>query len=560
VKKYKKASSGKNKPDPQAEQTTNGEEPRSAGHVNRRSFLGGVTAATVAAGFLGLPKAAEAKEIGPESPAQRRADEFSRRDGTAIKDKLLPPTHRTNGDEERYFNKIGNFSKGLPHDVLGEVNLTAYSGLISALASGAPADFEAIQLGGTLKLSNPQSSYAYCLEGTDSHVGLTAVPPAYASNEQGSEMAEDYWMALARDVAFADFDTDSTIAAAVSDLGSFPDYQGPQPVTPGSIFRGFTPGDLTGPYVSQFLALPIPYGAQSIPQQITTTMAGDDHMTSYLAWLNIQNGGAPTDKNMFDMTPRYIRNLRDVTAFVHKDFSYQAGLNAALMLNGMGAVPDSNNPYLGYTKQSSFGTFGGPDVLDMVGRVSAAALRCVYFQKWLAHRRVRPESYAGNVHNQVTGQGSYPLPARLLSSPVLPAIFSKYGSYLLPMAYPEGCPPHPSFPQGHGTLAGATVTVLKAFYNESFVIPKPMVATADGLSLVPYTGGSLTIGNELNKLAANIARARDASGVHWRSDGMSGLLLGEALAIKILKDLKANYWEPFAGFQLTKFNGRTITI
>jgi hypothetical protein len=41
---------------------------------------------------------------------------------------------------------------------------------------------------------------------------------------------------------------------------------------------------------------------------------------------------------------------------------------------------------------------------------------------------------------------------------------------------------------------------------------------------------------------------------------MSGLLLGEALAIKILKDLKANYWEPFAGWQLTKFNGRTITI
>ena len=64
----------------------------------------------------------------------------------------------------------------------------------------------------------------------------------------------------------------------------------------------------------------------------------------------------------------------------------------------------------------------------------------------------------------------------------------------------------------------------------------------------------------LNKLAANIARARDASGVHWRSDGRNGLLLGEAVAIKVLKDLKANYWEQFAGFQLTKFNGRTIVI
>src|ERR1700674_439970 len=560
VKKSKKASGGGNgKPNPQVEQTVN-EEPSPTGHFNRRSFLGGVTAATVAAGFLGLPTVAEAKEIGPENPSQRRSDEFSRRDGAAIKEKLLPHVHRTNGDEERYFNKIANHSKGLPHDVLGEVTLTAYTGLISALTSGAATDFEAIQLGGTLKLSNPQSSYAYCLEGADSHVGVTAVPPAYASNEQGSEMAENYWMALARDVAFADFDTDSTIAATVADLSTFPDYQGPQPVTPDTIFRGFTPGDLTGPYVSQFLALPIPYGAQSIQQQITTNVAGDDHMTSYLAWLNIQNGGAPTDKNVFDSTPRYIRNLRDLSAFVHKDFSYEAGLNAALMLNGMSAAADSNNPYLGYTKQSSFGTFGAPDMLDMVGRVSAAAVRCVYFQKWLVHRRVRPESYAGNVHNQVTGQGSYPIPARLLSSPVLPAIFSKYGTYLLPMAYAEGCPSHPSFPQGHGTLAGATVTVLKAFYNESFVIPNPMVASSDGLSLVPYTGGSLTIGNELNKLAANIARARDASGVHWRSDGMSGLLLGEALAIKILKDLKANYWEPFAGFQLTKFNGRTIII
>jgi len=529
------------------------------GRLNRRSFLGGVTAATVAAGFLGLPTIAEAKEIGPENPVQRREDEWVRRNGDAVAEKLLPPKHPTNGDEDRYFNKIGNFSKGLPHDVLGEVELSAYTGLITALTSGAASDFEAIQLGGVVKLSNPQSSYAYCLEGSDSHVGVTALPPAYAGNEQGSEMAENYWMALARDVAFANYDSDPTIAAAVADLSTFPNYQGPQPVTPDTIFRGFTPGDLIGPYVSQFLALPIPYGAMTVPQQITTNVAGDDHMTSYLGWLNIQNGGAPTDHNVFDSTPRYMRDLRDIAAFVHKDFSYEAGLNAALILGGMAATLDPNNPYLSYTKTAAFGTFGAPDVLDMVGRVSAAALRCVYFQKWLVHRRVRPEEYAGNVQNQMTGQGSYPLPARLLSSPVLTAIFDKYGTYLLPMAYAEGCPAHPSFPQGHGTLIGATVTVLKAFYNETFEIPNPVVASSDGLSLEPYNG-SLTIGNELNKLAANIARARDASGVHWRSDGMNGLLLGEAAAIKILKDLKANYWEQFAGFQLTKFNGRTIVI
>jgi hypothetical protein len=134
----------------------------------------------------------------------------------------------------------------------------------------------------------------------------------------------------------------------VSDLSSFPGYQGPQPVTPDSIFRGFTPGDLIGPYVSQFLTLNIPYGAQTPPQQIITNVPQDDHMTSYSAWLNIQNGSAPSDKNVFDTTPRYIRNLRDLTAFVHKDFSYEAGLNATLILNGMGATLDPNNPYLAY--------------------------------------------------------------------------------------------------------------------------------------------------------------------------------------------------------------------
>jgi hypothetical protein len=563
MKKSKNASAVKNgNPDSPVKQTVGRNDAgcSPALQVDRRSFLGGVTAVAIAAGFLGLPTAAEAAEIGPENPARREHDELKRREGATIAEDGLPPDHPTNGDEERYSNKIGNYSKGLPHDALGEVELTAYTGLVSALTTGTPSDFEAIQLGGTLKLSNPQAAYAYCLEGSESHIYKSAAPPPYSSNQQGSEMAEDYWMALARDVAFADYDTDSTIGAAVSDLSTFPGYQGPQPVTPDSIFRGFTTGDLIGPYVSQFLTLNLPYGSQTPPQQIITNVPQDDHMTSYSEWLNIQNGGAPSDKNVFDTTPRYIRNLRDLTAFVHKDFSYEAGLNATLILNGMGATLDPNNPYLAYKVTSPLATFGFADVLDMVGRVSAAALRCVWFQKWLVHRRVRPEAYGGNVHNQLTHQESYPLPKRLLSSPVLTAIFNQFGTYLLPIAYAEGCPSHPSYPQGHGTLAGAAVTVLKAFYDESFVIANPMVASSDGLSLIPYTGATLTIGNELNKLAANIARARDAAGVHWRSDGMNALLLGEALAIKILKDLKSNYWEPFAGFQLTKFNGTTITI
>ena len=38
------------------------------------------------------------------------------------------------------------------------------------------------------------------------------------------------------------------------------------------------------------------------------------------------------------------------------------------------------------------------------------------------------------------------------------------------------------------TVAGASVTILKAFFDETFVFPNPVQPDADGLNLVPYTG------------------------------------------------------------------------
>ena len=91
----------------------------------------------------------------------------------------------------------------------------------------------------------------------------------------------------------------------------------------------------------------------------------------------------------------------------------------------------------------------------------------------------------------------------------------------------------------------------------------PVQPTDDGLSLVPYAGsdaGDLTVGGELNKIAANVALGRDTAGVHWRSDANESLKLGEQIAISILKDQRACYNEVFNGFSLTKFDGTTITV
>ena len=119
---------------------------------------------------------------------------------------------------------------------------------------------------------------------------------------------------------------------------------------------------------------------------------------------------------------------------------------------------------------------------------------------------------------------------------MLEQLFSKNGSYLLPMAFPEGSPTHPSYGAGHATVAGACVTVLKAFFDESFVIPNPVEASRDGLSLQPYSGTPLTVGGELNKLASNVATGRNIAGVHWRSDAIESLKLGEEVAIRYLRE------------------------
>ncbi len=128
------------------------------------------------------------------------------------------------------------------------------------------------------------------------------------------------------------------------------------------------------------------------------------------------------------------------------------------------------------------------------------------------------------------------------------------------MAYPEGAPTHPAYPAGHAAIAGACSTILKACFDESYVIPNPVTASSDGLALRPYKGPPLTVGGELNKLASNISIGRDFAGVHWRSDSIEGMKLGEAVAIHVLNEMKLTNPEIFGGFSLTKFDGSRMTI
>jgi hypothetical protein len=503
-------------------------------------------------------------DTGPLDAAQRRHRAFViRRDAAILQRDRLDRMSISNGDEQVYSTGVASFHKGLPQNQLGEVDLNAYNAMLGALNSGLASDFEAIPLGGTVKLANPQASYCFGMEGADAQAIASPAAPAFNSAQTAAEMVEDYWCALTRDVPFSQYSSDPLINQAAADLSKLSDYRAPKingQITPVVIFRGDSPGELNGPYVSQFLWKTIPFGAAQIPQLYRTTVPGDDYMTSYTEWLNVQRGIA-AGSNTFDPTTRYIRNNRDLSEYLHRDFMGQANVLATLLLLSYGAPAlNRNNPYLSSSTQNGSITFGAQAALDLVWSAPINALRAVWYQKWLVHRRVRPETFGGRIHNHVTGAAKYPIHADVLNSAALQATFMARGTYLLPMPYPEGCPMHPSYPAAHAVTGGAGVTMLKAFFNESFVIPNPVVPSDDGLTLVPYNGPPLTVGGELNKLAANVSLGRDACGVHFRSDGVEGMRLGEAIALSILRDVATIYNEQFPGFGLTRFDGTSVTI
>ncbi|HXR25288.1 MAG TPA: hypothetical protein VN742_08000, partial [Candidatus Binataceae bacterium] len=156
---------------------------------------------------------------------KRRNAAYNYRVRTAQAEFHVPiPNHPSNGDETRYPNFIGNFSKGLPHDANGEVTASAYAKFLTAVNSGKPTDFNAIPLGGTVLLVDPQSGLAFDLEGTDSHQLAEPPSPAVASPQRADEMVENYWQALLRDVPFSQYGTDAGAQAAIADLNKLVDF------------------------------------------------------------------------------------------------------------------------------------------------------------------------------------------------------------------------------------------------------------------------------------------------------------------------------------------------
>jgi len=377
-------------------------------------------------------------------------------------------------------------------------------------------------------------------------------------------------------------------------------------VTPENAFRGITKGDDVGPYLSQFLLIGdtglgeerspkcgfISYGSITIDQRVRTATVGRDYMTTWEEWFDVQNGAdlrnfetyeevTEKDKKMCSGAGRrFMTTPRDLATYVHYDALYEAYLNACLLMLANGVPLDPGIPFQeddNRDHQQGFAHFGGPHILSLVTEVATRALKAVRFQKYNVHRRCRPEVLAARI--SVAGDLSHMAPELEIMKSQLSKLLThvkKHNTdqnvnkehkghisknhHLLPMAFAEGSPMHPAYGAGHATVAGACVTILKAFFDCKHIfapvpgkLQKAYVASADGSQLIDVPvydqNGNLThltIEGELNKLCSNIAIGRNWAGVHYFTDYYESILMGEEIALGILEEQKLCFGENFS--------------
>ncbi|MFO1002910.1 MAG: vanadium-dependent haloperoxidase [Planctomycetaceae bacterium] len=531
-----------------------------------------------------------------------------------------------NGDTDRVFKVgkdevvgVGSYTKTLPHNEFGEVCPEAFKKLVEA-TRGNGDGFADVPLGAgnSFQLANPQAGLA--ADQLTHHPAAYSMPPAPAvdSISTAAEMTELYWMALLRDCPFNQFDSPEVAKAAkeidgvfrkgVADSGDagrlIPGVDVPgsatkmNSITPQNVFRLGLPGDDRGPMVSQFFVRPVPFGTQTIDQKQRPYKTGWNFLTDYDSWLYAQRTGKDAkgqaypkanefSNDFFETETRYISTMRDLARFVNKDALHQAYFNAALILLSGGAKWTPGNPYGDcgrlQPREAGFGVLGGPHILALVSEVATRALKVVWNQKWQVNLRLRPEAYGGRVHVQSKGvngkKRAYGLPNFVATTEAAKMVDKQYKSLLLPMAFTPGSPTHPAYGAGHATVAGACVTILKAYFQtfetvkgvdrpipfhtltercpemadfcEPFGSGHPIIAYKTGatspakkgtaplgrLILEDEIARELTIEGELNKLAQNVAMGRSMGGVHWRTDNTRSLVLGEAIAAEILADI-----------------------
>jgi hypothetical protein len=391
----------------------------------------------------------------------------------------------------------------------------------------------------------------------------------------------------------------------------------------------------------------ISYGALHVDQKVPVATPCLDYMTTMKSYVSVQRGlkqareryvlvSGSGDSTLPRPQRRFISTPRDLATYVHYDALYEAYLNACLILLSMETPFDPAFDQLSgrglsagsaerRRQAAGFALWGGPHILTLVTEVATRALKAVRFQKFNNHVRLRPEALAARI--ELSRRVGLPdTDSKHVKDSLVPKILKDHvagllssltsnadsagkstlsavqagqgnGTYFLPMAFPEGSPMHPSYGAGHATVAGACVTILKAFFDTSAVLVRtpenpdtgkyesfafrrldpdqdqetgafraPALSSGSGsvpsgkLQWTKSSTWALTLEGELNKLAANISIGRDMAGVHYFTDYYDSVRMGEAIALSILEEQALTYLTDPCVMSVPTFDGSVVRI
>lgn len=311
----------------------------------------------------------------------------------------------------------------------------------------------------------------------------------------------------------------------------------------------------------------------------------NDYMRTPSDFVKVWNGGNntiltgsdlyyPDNSPPFPLNPiyttpvRYISTFRDAAFYVLRDPIWQPFFTAATILFG---CPRYDPSAVGGVSRTLYGvpigfrvdgrvgqkfvSLGPVDLFALLSSAAKNSMDACWFQKWsLMYPRPEEVGYQVNIKKK-TGFG-IDFSSNLLNSSILQDVSGcNNGYFLLPQAYINGSPNHPSYPSGHATYAGAMSTIIKAWFNcdssmNAYVSDSIRDGTSQGENTLEpvqtkfyrdVSDALLTVEHEIDKLASNCAILRNVAGVHYRFDANGGLNLGEQVAIKTLEDWVQNY-------------------
>lgn len=338
--------------------------------------------------------------------------------------------------------------------------------------------------------------------------------PSLDSAQIHREAAVLAWMARVRDVPFSSFDADAMVDEARHELAD--KFGVTNPFRPDHINMG------GGHYVSHLLTDDVPMGDPSgeATKRRVHNYKGQSYGISLGEACRMQSGQPlhqlkPTTSAMHPLG----HSPRTLTTIVKSDHPNQHCIDAALILNSLPGVitqTPAHDPER-EPMNAAFVDWNLAHLIDVMSTGLHRALQQVWHWKWTLEY-ARPELWfiAAEMRRKEIGEWG---PQSGVDSAWLSSQFNRmnvddHGTILLPLAYCDGSPPHPSAPPGHAIVAAYCGTILKLWYRDG---------------QWPATGAA-SVHEEINKMVFNTTYARSWAGVHWLWENDAGMAMGERLA------------------------------